>query len=220
VKVVEGSEIYNFPIYHFEHFYSKFLRKSRSNVASSTRLSRAPLRHVRAGPRPRAPEDTPSQAAPSPGPCACRGRLVLRVTVPAQRPAVRRVSSGREPAEAPPSVRLSLGSSRVAYKATAAPCLGVQDPLATGRAVRRRQAGLPRRARIPSAACPAAVPSTLSRACCCSPARSLLPPSRRLAGAGLPAAAARLCRGVPLPAQPRLQPSPQTGRRRVPSHPP
>jgi hypothetical protein len=53
-----------------------------------------------------------------------------------------------------------------------------------------------------------------------SPARSLLPPSRRLAGAGLPAVAARLCRGVPLPARPRLQPSPQTGRRRVPSHPP
>jgi hypothetical protein len=133
-------------------------------------------------------------------------------------------SDGCRPAASPPevpsSVHRSLGSSRVAYKAAATPCLGTQDPPATGRAVRRRQAGLPRRARIPSAACPTAVPSTLSRACCCSPARSLLSPSRRLAGAGLPAAAARLCRGVPLPAQPRLQPSPQTGRRRVPSHPP
>jgi hypothetical protein len=36
VKVVEGNEIYNFPIYHFVHFYSKFLRKPRSNAASPT----------------------------------------------------------------------------------------------------------------------------------------------------------------------------------------
>jgi hypothetical protein len=36
VKVVKGSEIYNFPIYHFVHFYSKFLRKPRSNAASAT----------------------------------------------------------------------------------------------------------------------------------------------------------------------------------------
>jgi hypothetical protein len=69
-----------------------------------------------------------------------------------------------------------------------------------------------------------AQPSDTSSPCpcttCSSPAHSILPPSRRLAGAGLPAAAARLCRGVPLPARPQLQPSPQTGRRRVPSHPP
>jgi hypothetical protein len=43
VKVVEGSEIYNFPIHHFVHFYSKFGRKSRSNrgtvkqIAAGTR---------------------------------------------------------------------------------------------------------------------------------------------------------------------------------------
>jgi hypothetical protein len=36
VKVVEGSEIYNFPIHYFVHFYSKILRKTRSNVASPT----------------------------------------------------------------------------------------------------------------------------------------------------------------------------------------
>jgi hypothetical protein len=46
VKVVEGSEICNFPLYHFEHFYSEFLRKCQSNVASLTRLRRA-------APRPR-----------------------------------------------------------------------------------------------------------------------------------------------------------------------
>jgi hypothetical protein len=31
VKVVEGSEIYNFPIHHFVHFYSKFWIISCSN---------------------------------------------------------------------------------------------------------------------------------------------------------------------------------------------
>jgi hypothetical protein len=31
VKVVEGSEIDNFPIHHFVHFYSNFWRFSRSN---------------------------------------------------------------------------------------------------------------------------------------------------------------------------------------------
>jgi hypothetical protein len=30
VKVVEGSEIYNFPIHHFVHFYSTFWRKTQS----------------------------------------------------------------------------------------------------------------------------------------------------------------------------------------------
>jgi hypothetical protein len=40
VKVEEGSEIYNFPIHHFVHFYSKFLRKTRSNRSTPTRLSR------------------------------------------------------------------------------------------------------------------------------------------------------------------------------------
>jgi hypothetical protein len=159
----------------------------------------------------------------------------------AQRPAVRQVSSGREPPEAPPFVRRSLGSSRVAYKAAAAPCLGTEDrPLLLASAQRIGRCSLPRHGGSPShRPCRSPAPgraaaassnsigrvpnfsaSTFSRACCCSPARSLLPPSRRLAGAGLPAAAARLCRGVPLPARPRLQPSPQTGRQRVPSHPP
>jgi hypothetical protein len=32
VKVVEGSEIYNFPIHHFVHFYSTFWRKTRSKL--------------------------------------------------------------------------------------------------------------------------------------------------------------------------------------------
>jgi hypothetical protein len=47
---------------------------------------------------------------------------------------------------------------------------------------------------------PTIVPSTTSRTYDSSPARSVLPPSRRLTGAELPAAAARLCRGVSSPA--------------------
>jgi hypothetical protein len=34
VKVVEGSEIYNYSIHHFVHFYSKFWSFSISNNAS------------------------------------------------------------------------------------------------------------------------------------------------------------------------------------------
>jgi hypothetical protein len=44
VKVVEGSEIYNFSIYHFVHFYSNFLRKTRSNIGTPTCF--APHRNV------------------------------------------------------------------------------------------------------------------------------------------------------------------------------
>jgi hypothetical protein len=77
VKVVEGSEIYNFPIHHFVHFYSKFLRKTCSKRGTSTR-SRAGRRRVpvpvprRSGPRtlspgrsfpmPRASRDIPNPA--------------------------------------------------------------------------------------------------------------------------------------------------------------
>jgi hypothetical protein len=52
--------------------------------------------------------------------------------------------------------------------------------------------------------------STTSRTYDSSPARSLLPPSRRLAGAGLPAAATRLCRDVPLPARPDPNQAPES----------
>jgi hypothetical protein len=64
VKVVEGSEIYNFPIYHIVHFYSKFLRKTRSNVASPTRcaaprqcrvVASVPVRARRLGTHPHRP---------------------------------------------------------------------------------------------------------------------------------------------------------------------
>jgi hypothetical protein len=59
VKLAEGSEIYNFPIYYFVNFYTKILRKTRSDVASPTRWAEPPCprRHPRssAPAHPRAP---------------------------------------------------------------------------------------------------------------------------------------------------------------------
>jgi hypothetical protein len=62
LKVVEGSEIYNFPIHHFVHFYSIFWRSSRSNrgIVKHFRADRAPRRarhsHATHHPRPRLPQ--------------------------------------------------------------------------------------------------------------------------------------------------------------------
>jgi hypothetical protein len=72
VKVVEGSWIYNFPIHHILHFYSKIWRKSISNRASlkSGRLSRdRPRRRAPAPPRARPPPSRrPCRLTPSRGP--------------------------------------------------------------------------------------------------------------------------------------------------------
>jgi hypothetical protein len=76
VKVVEGSEIYNVPIHHFEHFYSFFLSFKHSKQGTMTRLRagrrRAATSRVARAPRPsraclavrarsRLPEVAPSQ---------------------------------------------------------------------------------------------------------------------------------------------------------------
>jgi hypothetical protein len=68
VKVVEGSEIYNFPIHHFVHFYSKFWSFACSNSGSAKRVQvrvrprRPPRRpHQRRAPR---PPRRPSRAFP------------------------------------------------------------------------------------------------------------------------------------------------------------
>jgi hypothetical protein len=58
VKVVEDSEIYNFPIHHFVHFYSRFLSKMWSNTANPTHEMRPAL--------PRARHDTPPRRCPPP----------------------------------------------------------------------------------------------------------------------------------------------------------
>jgi hypothetical protein len=132
VNAVEGSEIYNFPIHHIVHFYSRFLRKTRSSRGSPqrsaperehARATASPARHAatrqlcpapaicRFGARARTqPKDPLSKAALSPCPRACR-RTVSRV---APR------SVGRRRPVVPPSVHRSLGGSRFAYKGAAA----------------------------------------------------------------------------------------------------
>jgi hypothetical protein len=50
VKVVEGSEIYNFPIHHILHFYSKIWRKTNFNRAGLN-FRRATARQAAPPPR-------------------------------------------------------------------------------------------------------------------------------------------------------------------------
>jgi hypothetical protein len=66
MKVVGGSEIYNFPIHHFVYFYSRFLRKNGSNKGSPQRRRqstsmRAPRRAGAAPPRTSAAPRHPSR---------------------------------------------------------------------------------------------------------------------------------------------------------------
>jgi hypothetical protein len=70
VKVVEGSEIYNFPIHHFVHFYSTFWSYTCSNGGTGKHsASRAATSHAahlrRAVPRP-APPGAPYRGAHRP----------------------------------------------------------------------------------------------------------------------------------------------------------
>jgi hypothetical protein len=106
VKVVDGSEIYNFPSHHLVHFYSNFWRFSHSNqgTVKQFRVSRAPRRDVACRRRPpsaSAPSCLPRPAHP-PRPCAFprtpAPRDALKSAprhVPAGRP--RRTTAGRAP---------------------------------------------------------------------------------------------------------------------------
>jgi hypothetical protein len=81
VKVVEGSRIYNFPIHHILHFYSKILRKIRSNSASPTRGTRPALPAL-----PRAHPGTPPCATRlTPAPCASMAARTCRSTAHSHR---------------------------------------------------------------------------------------------------------------------------------------
>jgi hypothetical protein len=57
VKVVEGSEIYNFPIHYFMHFYSTFWSFTRPNrgtgTLSASRTTVSRTARMRAAPAPR-----------------------------------------------------------------------------------------------------------------------------------------------------------------------
>jgi hypothetical protein len=68
MKAVGGSEIYNFPIHHIVHFYSRLLRKTGSNRGSPQRRrqnasTRAPRRQAPVPP-PRRPVPPPRRPVP------------------------------------------------------------------------------------------------------------------------------------------------------------
>jgi hypothetical protein len=89
VKVVEGSEICNFPIHHFVHFYSNFWSIFRSNRASwngwrRAATSRRPARRA----RPAAPYTRTEQARDPRSECVPR-EVPLRHVEPSPSPAGR-----------------------------------------------------------------------------------------------------------------------------------
>jgi hypothetical protein len=59
VKVVEGSEIYNFPIHHLVHFYSKFWSFTCSNSGTVKRIRASQRRVVLRAAPPRCPSTFP-----------------------------------------------------------------------------------------------------------------------------------------------------------------
>jgi hypothetical protein len=91
VKVVEGSEIYNFTIHHIVHFYSNFGRKSWSNRGTPSKFlprARSRARPLRANAAhlgiravralPEVPSRLPNTTRPFPTSRACRGHRTSR----------------------------------------------------------------------------------------------------------------------------------------------
>jgi hypothetical protein len=133
VKVVEGSEIYNFPIHHFVHFYSTFGSFTCSNRDTCTQLDQSTPRHATPRRRQRWPRRTtahrclgtrasrlPEVAARLPN--APHPKNVSCSALPygsAQCPAVRRPSFGSKRPETPQSVHRLLPGARIAYKGAA-----------------------------------------------------------------------------------------------------
>jgi hypothetical protein len=125
VKVVEGSEIYNFPIYHFVHFYSNFFGK---NVVKRwhTNTSRAAPR--RAAPRRTAPSRAPDLLD-------VRAPHFPRLHAPREPPEVLSSSSSarsyqgrRLPLGASPSALRSQASTHAELKGSRCSSLDMQDP--------------------------------------------------------------------------------------------
>jgi hypothetical protein len=159
VKVVEGSEIYNFPIHHLVHFYTNFWSKSQSNQPAQQRVTLE--RDV--APRPRAhdalasapsatllgwlycPRPVPRSLAPS------RGRLEVSPSsrrAPADRTGAQR-TTGRfrapllcTPAEAAARTSRPRPPSPVAYLSSrAAPRPAAPAPACTAGCHRAAVAG-------------------------------------------------------------------------------
>jgi hypothetical protein len=113
VKVVEGSEIYNFPIHHFVHFYSKFWSFACSNGGSATRVRASRRRAVTS--RAHAPPRRPGRRtfprlradrgrAPSPGSRTprCLEARAPRASPPSRRTCVVHVADHQSVRGAPP----------------------------------------------------------------------------------------------------------------------
>jgi hypothetical protein len=233
VKVVEGSEIYNFPIHHFVHFYSNFWRNSFSNRAKWIRDDASPRRRAgqNAGRAPRARHaawflppsvsgPVPSRAgAPSRG-RAPQGRACTEVSWGSRSP---RAASSFAPALPPyprcssrctallPAVRTHPPARVVATKGKTARHISASGAPVPSRD--KAAAVLHWRSSSSSALRPTPLSSELT-------APSLLPhvsPSAYqhtagaapLAGAAAPAAAAAWHHRPPSPAAPLPQPSTQ-----------
>jgi hypothetical protein len=150
VKVVEGSEIYNFPIHHLVHFYSKFWIFSRSNKGSVKRCRASPALGVRATAPPEAAR-RPRPHLPRP-PCTPR-----RLEVRTQRasPPFAPYRARRGPCR--PLVRPRLPSPvRAPTEAAAVPRPDLRHPLSRARESRLFK-GLP-----PPRACHACAATTLT----------------------------------------------------------
>jgi hypothetical protein len=145
LKVVEGSEIYIFPIHHLLHFYSNFWRFPRSN--------RGTVKYVRAGRR---------RAAPASlfGPHADRGAARL----PKAQRAPRRLELGAVPRVAYRVAARAHSRDRRSVRRSSSrehPENAVVGPLVTSRhasTIKRPPLPIPRMPSHPSPLCPARAP--------------------------------------------------------------
>jgi hypothetical protein len=157
VKVVEGSEIYNFPNHHFEHFYSTFWSFSFSKRASRISCRCAATSHL-----------SGLQARP-------RSRAALRVACHPRRLSRPRTSPGVAPSRGKPALRgaaeirarrVSLPDARIRWALPALPALPCRRTTflpgsASGHVGTSRSSGRPSLKLIPPASPEVCVPSPL-----------------------------------------------------------
>jgi hypothetical protein len=109
VKVVGGSEIYNFPIHHLLHFSTNFWRKSYSNRGSATRFQAS----WRSAPRRRATPARRSSPRSFPRPTRAPRRIESRA--PRASPLLRRTcavrAADRRSVRGPGRTRAGRGAS-------------------------------------------------------------------------------------------------------------
>jgi hypothetical protein len=151
VKVVEGSEIYNFPIHYFVHFYSTFWSYTCSNRGTGKHFGQ-PRRAVPPARAPRAPPETrtlPRSRAPRPhAPSAWASRpqhVVPTTAVPSPAPTC--VAGVPAAYKSPGSASRVRAAATPALAATGRPATRPEPPAGASRCrrgePRARQAALP-----------------------------------------------------------------------------